>query len=163
MLPFAAASVLMGHAIAYRALGMPSRDIHGYLAHAPQVVLVLATLALLGLAADSRARRASPIAPAVVAIAAFVVQEHLERLLHTGHVPFLLTSPVLWVGIALQIPLAAAVWIVARRLAEEAAAPPRRSVRRISWLAASLTVSVGQPLTAPLGAAHPARGPPIAS
>lgn len=153
----------MGHAITYRALGMPSGDLHGYLAHAPQVVLVLATLALLGLAADSRARRASPVPPAVVAIVAFVVQEHLERLLHTGQFPFLLTSPVLWLGIALQIPLAAAVWIVARRLAEAVDAPPRRSVRRIPWLPVSLTVSVGQPVTAVVGAAHPARGPPSTS
>ena len=109
-MPFAAASVLVGHAIAYRALGMPVDDLHGYLAHAPQVVLILATLALVGLAADARARRSSPVPVASLAVVAFVAQEHLERLIHTGHVPFLLASPVLWLGIALQLPVAFAVW-----------------------------------------------------
>src|SRR4051794_33097570 len=97
-MPFAAASVLVGHANTYRPPGMPVDDLHGYLAHAPQVVLILATLALVGLAADARARRSSPVPVASLALAAFVTQEHLERLIHTGHVPFLLASPVLWLG-----------------------------------------------------------------
>lgn len=162
-LPFAAASVLTGHAVAYRAAGMPVDDLHGYLAHAPQVVLVFATLALLGLAADSRARRHSPVPLACLAIVAFVAQEHLERLIHTGHLPFLLTSPVLWLGIALQVPLAVAVWIVARRLAEDIAAPRRRTVPRVARFAVVLTAIVGQPAVGVSGAAHPGRGPPPAS
>ena len=105
--------------------GTPLGDLHGYLAHAPQIVLILASLALLGLAADARARRRSPVPLASLGVVAFVAQEHLERLVHTGHVPFLLTSPVLWLGIALQVPLAVAVWLVARRLAEDIAAPVR--------------------------------------
>ena len=70
--------------VAYRVTGTPADDLHGYLAHAPQVVLILATLALLGLAADARARRSSPLPLALLAIGAFVAQEHLERLIHTG-------------------------------------------------------------------------------
>ena len=163
MLPFAAASVLMGHAIAYRALGLPADDLHGYLAHAPQVLLILTTLALLGISADFRARDSSPALLASLAIVAFVAQEHVERLIHTGQIPFLLTSPVLWLGIVLQVPLAVAVWIVARRLAEEIAAPWRASVPRIAWLPLCLTSSVGQPGAATVGAAHPARGPPSTS
>jgi len=162
-LPFAAASVLMGHAIAYWALGVPSGDLHGYLAHAPQVVLILATLALLGLAADSRVRRASPVPLAALAIVAFVVQEHVERLIHTGQLPLLLASPVLWLGIALQVPLAVAVWIVARRIAENIAAPVRRSAPRIARLATLLTAIVGQPVAAVAAATHPGRGPPSPS
>ncbi len=87
LLPFAAASVLIGHVVAYRVTGAPADGLHGYLAHAPQVVLILATLALLGLAADARARRSSPLPLALLAIGAFVAQEHLERLIHTGDVP----------------------------------------------------------------------------
>jgi hypothetical protein len=162
-LPFAAASVLLGHAIAYRALGMPADDLHGYLAHAPQLVLILATLALLGLAADSRARRHSPAPVASLAIGAFVAQEHLERLIHTGEMPLLLTTPVLWLGIALQLPLAFAIWIVARRLAEDIAAPGRRIIPRIAQFGVSLTAMVGQPTASAPGAAHPARGPPFSS
>ena len=99
---------------------------HGYLAHAPQLVLdprlagrCSASPPTLARAATRRCR--SRRSPSV----AFVAQEHLERLIHTGHLPFLLTSPVLWLGIALQVPLAVAVWLVARRLAEDIAAPVR--------------------------------------
>ena len=130
-LPFAAASVVLGHAIAYSVTGTPTGGMHDYLAHAPQVVFILASLAVLGLAADTRARRHSPLPLAALGIGAFIAQEHLERLIHTGHVPFLFASPVLWLGIALQLPLAVAIWFVARRLAEDIATPraPRRAPR----------------------------------
>src|SRR6478735_230186 len=84
---------------------------------------------VLGLATDARARRHSPLPLATLGIGAFVAQEHVERLIHTGHVPFLFASPVLWVGIALQLPLAAVIWLVARRLAEDISAPTRRQAR----------------------------------
>src|SRR3954451_3375361 len=133
-LPFAAASVVLGHAIAYGVTGTRTGGMHDYLAHAPQVVFILASLAVLGLAADGRARRHSPLPLAFLGISAFVAQEHIERLIHTGHLPFLLASPVLWLGIALQLPLAIAIWFVARRLAEDIAAPLRAAVRRVPWL-----------------------------
>ena len=141
-LPFAAASVVLGHAIAYDVTGTPTGGMHDYLAHAPQVVFILASLAVLGLAADSRARRHSPVPLAVLGIGAFVAQEHLERLIHTGHMPFLFASPVLWLGIALQLPLAVAIWFVARRLAEDIATP---------------SASHGAPRSTARSAARPAR------
>jgi hypothetical protein len=160
-LPFAAASVLIGHAIAYRAVGMPADSLHGYLEHAPQLVFILATIALVGLAGDSRARRRSPVPLSSLGIVAFVAQEHLERLIHTGHLPFLLTSPVLWVGIVLQIPLAAALWVVACRLAEDIAAPLLRTLARVGRFALPLTALVGQPVVGCVVATHPGRGPPV--
>ena len=163
MLPFAAASVLLGHAIAYRALSMPTDDLHGYLTHAPQVVSILATLALVGLALDSRARRHSPAPLASLAIVAFVTQEHLERLIHTGQLPFLLATPVLWLGIALQLPLAFLVWIVARRLAEDLAAPSRRLVPRVAWLASLLVAEASRAFASVALGSHWSRGPPITS
>ncbi len=126
LLPFAGASVLVGHVLAYSVTGTPAGDVHGYLAHAPQIVLILATLALVGIATDARARRSSPVPLAALGVTAFVVQEHLERFIHTGHVPFLLASPVLWLGIALQLPLAFAVWQIVRRLGDHLAAARRR-------------------------------------
>lgn len=159
-LPFAAASVLLGHAIAYRVVGVATGDLHGYLTHAPQIVLVLVTVALLGLAGDSRARRSSPAPLASLAIVAFVVQEHLERLIHTGQVPFLLTSPVLWIGIALQVPLTLIIWFLARRVAEELATPRRGALHRVARVPVILCASVGQPAASVAGAAHPGRGPP---
>jgi uncharacterized membrane protein len=162
-LPFAAASVVLGHAIAYGVTGTPTGGMHDYLAHAPQVVFILASLAVLGLAADARARRHSPVPLAMLGIGAFVAQEHLERLIHTGHVPFLLASPVLWLGIALQLPLAAVIWLVARRLAEDIAAPTRRSARRVPRLLLLLAPLVPPLVASAPAATCPARGPPVAS
>ena len=162
-LPFAAASVVLGHAIAYGVTGTPTGGMHDYLAHAPQVVFILASLAVVGLAADVRARRHSPVPLAALGIGAFVAQEHLERLIHTGHVPFLFASPVLWLGIALQLPLATVIWLVARRLAEDIAAPARRPARQVPRLVQLLAPLVLPPVaSAPVGAC-PARGPPVSS
>ena len=162
-LPFAAASVVLGHAIAYGVTGTQTGGMHDYLAHAPQVVFILASLAVLGLAADVRARRHSPVPLAALGVGAFVAQEHLERLIHTGHVPFLFASPVLWLGIALQLPLAAVIWLVARRLAEDIAAPARRPARQVPRLVQLLAPRVLPPVaSAPVGAC-PARGPPVSS
>lgn len=160
-LPFAATSVLAGHWAAYRLAGAPADDLHGYLAHAPQVVAILALLGLLGLARDARASAASPLPVGLLAIAAFVVQEHVERLVHTGHVPFLLASPVLLLGVALQLPLALAVWLVARRLAR-AIAPETTSARPpvLALLPLLLLVPLSPaPRVLPAGVV-PGRGPP---
>ena len=162
-LPFAAASVVLGHTIAYGITGTPTGGMHDYLSHAPQIVFILASLAVLGLAADSRARRHSPLPLATLGIGAFVAQEHLERLIHTGHMPFLVASPVVWLGIALQLPLAAAIWFVARRLAEDIASPARRPVRRVPRLVQLLAPLVLPPVAAAPAVACPARGPPVAS
>ena len=162
-LPFAAASVLIGHALAYRVTGTPTGGMHDYLAHAPQIVFILASLAVLGLAADTRARRHSPLPLAVLGIGAFIAQEHLERLIHTGHVPFLFASPVMWVGIVLQLPLAVTIWFVARRLAEDIATPVRRVARPVPRLVQLLAPLVLPPVASAPGAAFPARGPPVTS
>jgi hypothetical protein len=160
-LPFAGASVLIGHTIAYRAVGAGADDLHGYLDHAPQILLVLATLAVFGLAADSRARRRSPMPLASLAVVAFVAQEHLERLIHTGHVPFLLASPALWLGIALQLPLAIAVWFGARTVAGHIRIPgPPHRAPRIASLPILLVAGIQQPIAVVGGFAHPGRGPP---
>jgi hypothetical protein len=160
VLPFAAASVLLGHSIAYGVVGDPTDDLHGYMAHAPQVVLVLATFAVLGLATDARARRHSPVPLASLAIVGFVVQEHLERLIHTGELPFLLTSPVLWLGIVLQLPIGVAIWWLARRVAVDLASSARRNPPRLGAFVVPLA-----PLAAGLSSAPPCesrrgRGPP---
>jgi hypothetical protein len=111
--------VLLGHWAAYRLVGAPADDFHGYLAHAPQVLAILATLALFGLARDVRSRSSSPVPVVLLGAMAFAIQEHVERLAHTGHLPFLLTSPVFLLGLALQLPLAVVVWAAARSLAEQ--------------------------------------------
>ncbi len=129
-LPAAGAGTLAAHAVAYGLLGAPSEGVHGYLAHLPQVLTVLALPALLAAAVAGRSAspRAWPFA--VAALTAFAVQEHLERLAHTGEVPMLLDRPVFWFGMALQVPFALAAWLVARWFLRAAqgvrtAGPPR--------------------------------------
>ena len=114
--PVVAAGVLVAHALAYRLTSMPTDPFHEYLAHAPQVflLLTLSGLALAGFGPRRDAPRAW-IFP-VVAGATFVVQEHVERLVHGGGVPILVTTPAFLVGLALQVPFALVAWALARRL-----------------------------------------------
>ena len=136
--PIAAAGVLAAHAVAYALTGTDPGPEHEYLGHAPQVVGLLASLALLGLALQERSLRPwstrwfAPVAPI-----AFVCQEHLERLAHTGELPWLLTTPSFLVGLALQLPVAIASVLVVRRVMGTLAAPARRSAPPVpggAWL-----------------------------
>lgn len=159
-LPFAAASVLLGHALAYRLTGTPMGNVHGYLEHVPQVVFILASVAVLGLAADTRARRRSPLPLAALAVVSFALQEHLERLAHTGHMPFLLVSPVFWVGILLQLPLAVAIWFVSRRLSEDIAARMPTRLPRLARLPLRLAPPTSAPVVAVRSVPRRGRSPP---
>jgi hypothetical protein len=126
--PIVAAGVLVAHALAYRLTGTPTGPLHDYLDHAPQVVLVAA---LVGLAAGLAARRSSVDAwpfP-VAALVTFATQEHAERFLHTGELPWLLDSPVFLVGLLLQAPVALVVWALARRLLRALVVLPARRPR----------------------------------
>ena len=115
--PVATAGVLVTHALAYRVTGVQPGPVHEYLAHAPQVVFVLASLALVGLALQERslsrfsARWVAPLAPL-----GFACQEHLERLVHTGQLPFLLSSPTFLLGLALQLPVAVVCVVLVQRV-----------------------------------------------
>ena len=127
--PVATAGVLVTHALAYRLTGTKPGPVHEYLAHVPQVAFVLASLALVGLALQERSlsrfssRWVAPLAPL-----GFACQEHIERLVHTGHVPFLLTSPTFLVGLALQLPVAAVCVALVRRVVGTLPGAQRRSL-----------------------------------
>ena len=69
-------------------------------------------LAALGTRTNAPPARAFPL----VGLTTFVLQEHIERLVHGGGVPMLLTSPAFVVGLALQIPVALVAWALARWL-----------------------------------------------
>jgi hypothetical protein len=115
--PVAAAGVLATHALAYRLTGTPPGPEHDYLAHVPQVVVILASLALVGLAFHERSlSRFSAWWVAPLAPAGFTCQEHLERLVHTDHLPLLATSPTFLLGLALQIPVALVCVALVRRV-----------------------------------------------
>jgi hypothetical protein len=97
---------------------------HGYLAYAPAALALLSALALAGLAARLlEARRGlsgSRLAAAPFALLpplSFALQEHLERLAHTGALPFATSlAPTFLVGLALQIPFALVAYVFARAL-----------------------------------------------
>jgi hypothetical protein len=111
-----AAGVLVSHALAYRITSTPTDRFHDYLEHAPQVLLVLA---LSGVVLGGFGRRrivpAAHVFP-VVAVTTFVVQEHVERVVHEGSFPILLTSPAFVAGVVLQVPVALVAWMLARWL-----------------------------------------------
>jgi hypothetical protein len=127
--PVAAVGVLAAHALAYRLTGTPSGSAHAYLDHGPQVVAVLATVALLGLALQDRSLAPAstwwfaPLAPL-----GFTAQEHAEGLAHSGHLPWLLTTPTFMLGLALQIPVALLCVLVVRRVTGKLTARRARSI-----------------------------------
>jgi len=159
--PVATAGVLVTHAVAYRLTGTKPGPMHEYLAHVPQVVFILASLALVGLALQDRslsrfsARWVAPLAPL-----GFVCQEHIERLVHTGHIPFLLTSSTFLVGLALQLPVAGVCVVLVRRVVGTLPGAPRRS---LGWLpGAWLPLTDSPPLVVRAGSRPrpTGRGPP---
>jgi hypothetical protein len=111
--PVVAAGVLIAHSVAYRLTSTPTDPFHAYLGHAPQVLLLIAIAGIV-VAALGRPRSAPPahVFP-VIALATFVVQEHVERVVHGG-VPMLLTAPAFLVGLVLQVPVALVAWGLAR-------------------------------------------------
>jgi hypothetical protein len=114
--PVVAAGLLTAHALAYRLTSTSTDPFHAYLEHAPQVLLVLL---LCGAALGGfGTRRNAPPAYAfpLVALATFVVQEHLERIVHGSGLPILVTSPAFILGLALQVPVAMLAWVLARWL-----------------------------------------------
>jgi len=135
--------------------------VHEYLAHGPQVVFVLASLALVGLALQERslsrfsARWVAPLAPL-----GFMCQEHIERLVHTGQLPFLLTSPTFLLGFALQLPVAVVCVLLVHRVIGTLPGPRRRRDPRPGG--AWLPLADSPPLVVrPVWRARPTgRGPP---
>ncbi len=116
--PVTAAGILVAHAAAYALTGTAPGAFHAYLGHVPQILAILATIGLVGLALQERGLgRRSADAFVLVAPLGFTCQEHLERLAHTGELPWLLTTPAFLVGLALQVPVALLCVVVARRVA----------------------------------------------
>jgi hypothetical protein len=91
---------------------------HAYLDTAPLLSLVI-TLVVLGIGCSlfRRAGFHTPWAFALLPPGAFVVQEHLERLLHDGQLPVTAAlDPTFAVGLLLQLPFALAALLIARGL-----------------------------------------------
>jgi hypothetical protein len=183
-LPLILAGSQVAHVLAYRwvypdahvRLAALVRTGHGYLSLLPFALGAAGSVTLLSLAVSAadaaRGRRGRPLPPwafALLPLAAFTVQEHLERWLYSGVVPWHeVAAPTFLPGLALQLPFGALAYLAARlllRAAERlgralaAASPPRRRPASPT-LAAPVLVPV--PLRWPLisrGLAK--RGPPL--
>lgn len=137
--PVAAAGILLAHAVAYRLTGTGTGPAHAYLDHVPQVVAVLASLGLVGLAVQQRSARPPRWAFGVLTPLGFTCQEHVEQLLHTGELPLLLTTPTFLLGLLLQIPAAGLCVLVARRVAGTLTVVRRRRPTSIAYVWLPLT------------------------
>ena len=137
IVPLATVGALGGHEIAYALAGPARDDLHGYLAHAPQLALLLSILALFFASFVERGTRLALWPFPAVALIGFVVQEHAERLAHDGAVPFLLGERVFQVGLVVQVIVAVAAWLIARLLVRvvgtSGAARPTRIRRVTAW------------------------------
>lgn len=116
VIPLGTVGVLAGHEVAYAITSTTHGDLHGYLSHGPQVALLFVLLSLGGASVSRHACKVRLWPFPAVALAGFVAQEHLERLVHSGTVPFLLGKPVFLAGLGIQTLVALAVWLVARLL-----------------------------------------------
>lgn len=159
VLTLSAAGALVGHELAYRLTGAGSDGLHGYLAHAPQLLAALSLPALLVALSGGRRRPPHPLAFALLGAGGFVAMEHLERVAHGG-VPWLLTSPVFLLGLVLQLPFALAAWWLARALLllepPVRRRPPARPLHSFV-----VPFAAPSPIPAPRRARPRPRGPPV--
>lgn len=120
--------LLAGHALAYR-FAFPdaharadalAQSGHGYLGHVPLMLAaclgVLLAALLVRAIAGFRGETVRPsVSRALILLppAAFVVQEHVERLLHSGQIPWAASlEPSFLLGLALQLPFALAALLI---------------------------------------------------
>ncbi len=161
MSPVLAAGVLVAHTLAYRVTGAPTDAFHSYLHHLPQILLIAELVGVALGGAGTRLDAPRPVFFGAVAVTTFVVQEHLERLVHGGGVPMLLTTPAFLVGVLLQIPVALVALALARRLLS--AIRESRFPRPRSQRLAVLLLAPAAGTSSPRGELRlpPGRGPPL--
>jgi hypothetical protein len=131
--------------------------------------VLLAALALRALAAyrgDVRRAAASPVI-VVLPLVAFFIQEHVERFVYTGQMPWTaVLEPSFLVGLALQLPFALAALLVAwaldsgaRAIGLALAATPRPA---LSAFVPALASAPAAPRLAGLARGYGERAPPFA-
>jgi len=128
-LPLAAVGCLAGHAAGYALVGMSRRDaqIHGYLSLAPQFLAACVAFVALALALRVSGRlqgRPAAWPFAVLPPLAFCVQELIERVV-AGLPAHAVFEPAVYVGLAVQLPIALSAYLSARALLRVADAAAR--------------------------------------
>ena len=181
-IPVAVAGSLLAHQVSYalqasdgtaRARLLAATG-HGYLTRIPLLAGVLVAVALGGLMREAGIRwkgtgRTGPIWPiALIPPLAFLVQEHLERLLHDGTFPWhLAAQPAFLRGLALQIPfallalgLATVIAGTVRRVVDAIREPVRQAAQQGRVLRSRATAGQ-RALRIFLGSSEPLRAPPM--
>jgi len=141
-LPLLAVAWLSAHALAYELVPTEEHG-HGYLAQAPLFLTLCAATVSVALAARIAGRRGRALPgwlAGALPLLGFAVQEHLERALALGGMPWgTAIEPVFLLGLVLQLPFAVAALLVARALTaladavtERPAARPRFAARLAS-------------------------------
>jgi hypothetical protein len=131
-LPLAVGSWLGAHCLAYllvspgaeHQMGLHAEDGHAWLGYTPALAIWGLTLIVAGLVlcVGEGLRGRLPSRPpvrlfAVLPPIGFTVQEHLERLIGSGAVPYdLVVEPTFLVGLALQLPFSLAALLLTRAL-----------------------------------------------
>jgi hypothetical protein len=179
--PLMLAGLLAAHALGYRlaigdsharsdALAHSGHDYFSYVPFALAVCLgvLMAGLALQALAAFHGEPRRPATSPLIVLLSpvAFVAQEFLERLAHTGEVSLMtVVQPAFLIGLALQLPFALAALLLAwaldstaRAVGAALAVVPRPSFQ--VFVPAPVRVSAA-PRPAGLARGYGERAPPL--
>jgi hypothetical protein len=180
-LPIAIVGCESAHAIANILFGAPDRGrdelLHG--GAGAGALPLLASLAIIAIAAGLAGRvtgvwsagsaTAARLPFALLAPALFVLQEHVETILHTGALPLgTAIEPTFLPGLLLQIPFALAAYAVARALVRLAdgvralVAARRRTPHRTGAPAPRRPVFRVPPRCAAHSWAHSGRAPPRA-
>lgn len=134
-LPLVVAGVWAGHQAAYLLVEPQAhgRDVllaetgHGYMDQAPLALLALGVIGLAALAGQvlrpDLVVRLGALPFALAPPVAFTLQEHLERLVHTGQIPLdAVAEPTFAIGLLMQAPFALVAWLTARLLLRAATA-----------------------------------------
>jgi hypothetical protein len=157
--------VWLGHALAYAIDGPPVAEVadqHGYLGLAPILTVPAGLLAVTWWAAGRRGRRVElpgALSLAAVQVALFLVQETVERLAVAGDPVAVLSSPVLWCGLAAQALVAGVVALLVRA-ARRTVEALRRRRRRAPEPAAVAATPADRPLRRRPCTPVSRRGPP---
>jgi hypothetical protein len=149
---------------------------HGYMSLLPFALGVAGAVTILSLGVGAldaaRGRRARPLpawAFALLPLAAFTLQEHLELWLYSGVVPWReVAAPTFLPGLLLQLPFAAAAYVLARLLLRAAerlgralrASPPPRPAH-VLLPDVPPSPAPEPPGPAPIARSLAKRGPPL--
>lgn len=158
--------VWLGHALAYAIDGPPSAEVvdqHGYLGLVPILTVPAGLLAVTWWAAGRRGRRAElpgALSLAAVQVALFLVQETVERLAVAGDPLAVLSTPVLWWGLAAQALVAGVVALLVRAARRTVEALRRRRRPRAPEPVAVAATPVNRPPRRRPRTPASRRGPP---